>query len=186
MVMSELVRLLGQYGKAVDVTEEVPLDQIDDWDELIERQENTSDPVYYQQIGVRMTEVLGVLLPNITCLRRLATMWHDARVGSDDEEQIEARMKKVVKNSTDWYELNRLWDDSNYGSALEGMARERMTQLISKVSAKKCPDWFLVLLREPDNYSGTQILDTPVEPKHYGNHDQTIQYQAAALSRLQT
>jgi hypothetical protein len=148
MARSELVRLLGQYGKTAEVNEEVPPDQIDDWDELIERQESTSDPVYSQQIGVRMTEVLRVLLPKITCLRRLATMWFDARVGSDDEWLIEARIEEVVKDSTDWYELNRLWDDCSYGSIIEGMVSERIAQLISEVSAEECPNWFLVLLRD--------------------------------------
>lgn len=32
-----------------------------------------------------------------------------------------------------------------------------------------------------DDYAGTQILDIPIEPKHYGNYDKDNQYQAAAF-----
>lgn len=106
------MRLLGQYGKTREVKEEVPPDQMYSWDELVERRDNSfTDPVYHQQICVRMTEILQKILPNITSLYQLFTMWREASAGSDDEKQIEARMQEVVKTTIDWYELNNLWDD---------------------------------------------------------------------------
>lgn len=162
MVSLELVRLLGQYGKTVKINEEVPPDQINDWDELVKRRNYTSDPVYRQQVRARMTEVLHNILPNIRSFFQLVVMWNNVPVGSDDREQIEARMREVV-NITDEDELNRLRDEKwIYICTFEEMVRQRRRQLISEVSAKKCPNWFLAFLSDPDSCGVREVLDQKV------------------------
>lgn len=163
MVRPELVRLLSQYGKTEEIKEVVPPDQINEWDELVERRDNTSDPVYHQQICERITEILQKILPNITNLNWLFTMWREALAGSDDEKLIEARMKEVVNTTTDWYELNNLWDNIPYDCTIECMTSERIAQLISRVSADECPDWFLVLLRDPDSCVVRDVLEQKIK-----------------------
>jgi hypothetical protein len=164
MVRPELVRLLSQHGKTTEVKEEVPIVQITDWRELAERRDHCfGNSAYHQQVCARMTEVLQEILPNITSLYRLSAMWKEALSDSDDEKRIEASFQAAAQTITDWYELNDLLNRTSYPKTLVIAVRERIAYLITEVSAEKCPDWFLALLRDPNSCVVRDVLKQKIE-----------------------
>jgi hypothetical protein len=163
MVRPELIEALIGSNQKVQTEEKLPLEQITDWDLLVELKEDIFHRYSpHQQVDERMREVLPNILPHISSWYRLEMMWGDCYSGSEERKQIEVRMEEVVKCMSDWYELNHLWDDT-YTCALEGMVSERIAQLISEVSAEECPDWFLALLRDPDSCVVSDVLEQKIK-----------------------
>jgi len=163
MVRPELVQALRERNQTIQPEQKPPLEQITDWDLLVELRDDVFRRYCpQQQIDERMREVLPSILPHISSWYRLEMMWEDCYAESEERKQIEARMEEVAESISDWYELNKLWDDTIDTRAFEGMVGERITQLISEVSAEECPDWFLALLRDPDSCVVRDVLEQKV------------------------
>lgn len=164
MVRPELIEALRGTNQKIQTEKKPPLEQITDWDLLVELRDDVVRRYSpHQQVHERMREVLSKILPHISSWDRLEMMWGDCYPDSEEREQIEVRMKEVAEGLSDWYELNHIWDGIIYTCAVEGIIRERIAQLISEVSVKVCPDWFLALLRAPDNCSVPDVLEKKIE-----------------------